>query len=250
MSDKKTAVIVGASSGVGRALANELAANGFSLVLAARSGKDLEYTMLDISNRFDVPVHNYPLDLAGNDQEFETFKTFCFDKLDRVTHLFMVAGMVHDDDNGMASLSLQQQIMATNYTGVVKVSSLFCAEFKKQDYGQLWLFSSIATARSRGANVVYGASKSAMEFYGTGMQHAFAQHKNIQVKIIKLGYIDTALSYGRKLLFKPVSPRSVAQMVVKNLNTSFRASYYPVYWNLITFTLKQLPWAIYKKLNF
>lgn len=246
----KTAIVVGASSGVGRALAQALAAEGYAVILAARSEKDIAHTCYDIKLRHGVDALPFTLDLTGTEEHLQSFVSYCHRQFPVINQVFMVAGNVDDADNGMASHTLQQQIINTNFTGIIQLSSNFLSTFAQQGEGQLWLFSSIATARPRGANVVYGAAKAALEFYGSGMQHSFAAHPRIRVKVIALGYVDTALSFGRKLLFKPVSSQAVAQVVINKLDKDFRFIYYPAFWNLITFTLRQLPWMIYKKLNF
>jgi NAD(P)-dependent dehydrogenase (short-subunit alcohol dehydrogenase family) len=63
----KTAVITGASKGIGFAIAEELAREGVHLHLAARSAADLNKAAQDLTSRFDVQVHVHPVDLANRE---------------------------------------------------------------------------------------------------------------------------------------------------------------------------------------
>ncbi|MGZ8842797.1 MAG: SDR family NAD(P)-dependent oxidoreductase, partial [Pyrinomonadaceae bacterium] len=65
-----------------------------------------------------------------------------------------------------------------------------------------------------------------------------------------LGYVDTAMAYGKKLLLPAVSAEAVANEVVRNLSRDIGIKYYPGYWWLITRALRLLPWFVYKRLRF
>src|SRR5437763_14286116 len=60
----KTAAITGGSKGIGLAIAEELAREGMSLHLAARSGDDLKRTAADLVSRFGARVEVHPVDLS------------------------------------------------------------------------------------------------------------------------------------------------------------------------------------------
>lgn len=61
---EKVALVAGSSRGLGRAVAEELAAEGASLVLCARSAERLEEVRADLAERFGVPVEAVPADLG------------------------------------------------------------------------------------------------------------------------------------------------------------------------------------------
>src|SRR4051794_38547211 len=104
MSDNaRTAVIVGASSGVGRALAEALAARGWSLVLSASDQRDLDAVAADLNLRWNAECHSLPVDLSNRDYSAETFCAQCVSALGVIEVLFYVAGAIDDHDHGSAS---------------------------------------------------------------------------------------------------------------------------------------------------
>ncbi|MFW7199439.1 SDR family NAD(P)-dependent oxidoreductase, partial [Enterobacter sp. BNK-16] len=68
MSEKKLALITGSSNGIGLALAEEFAANGYDLVIVARDEKKLSATGENLQKRFSVNVHAFSADLSEYDQ--------------------------------------------------------------------------------------------------------------------------------------------------------------------------------------
>src|ERR1041385_2430990 len=58
------ALVTGASKGIGKAIAFELAARGYNLLLVARSGSLLENTSSEISAKYAVDIKTFPIDLS------------------------------------------------------------------------------------------------------------------------------------------------------------------------------------------
>ncbi len=249
MSKSKKAVIVGASSGVGRSIANLLAKNGYSLVLSARDKKDLTIIACDLMIRYKIDCHVVVSDLAVNNYQTDAYFQECLGVLFSVDELYITAGMVHDSDDGFASDLIIDSIININFSNSIKTISKFALFFKEQGHGNVIAFSSIAAGVPRKRNTVYSASKIALENYCKGLQHLLV-NTNVKIQFYRLGYVDSAMSYGQKLLFPIESPDIVAKTVFKNINTSFRYGYLPRFWFFIVFLLKCLPWFIYKKLKF
>jgi decaprenylphospho-beta-D-erythro-pentofuranosid-2-ulose 2-reductase len=245
----RTAVIVGASSGVGRALAGALAARGWKLVLSARELRDLEAVAADLSLRFNVGCHSLPVDLSNCEFSGSAFCEECVSALGTVDALFYVAGAIDDHDDGSTNDETTRRLAEVNYVSAIKTLGAFAKIFEQHGRGTLVGFSSIAAATPRRQNVVYASAKAGLETYLRGLRHRFAD-SSVLVQGYALGYVDTAMAYGRKLLLPAVSAEAVANEVVRNLERDIGIKYYPAYWRLITLTLRCLPWFIYKRLRF
>jgi short-subunit dehydrogenase len=245
----RSAVVIGASAGVGRALAEVLAGRGCDLVLAARHERDLRALAADLTTRHGVRATAVPLDLAGPDEDLDRWYRACTAELPEPDAVLVTAGTVDDADDGLAAWDLSARIVTTNFTSVMKLAGRFVAGFEERGGGTLVLFSSIAAAAPRRRNVAYAASKAALEAFGRSLQHRVAGTE-VRVQVYALGYVDTAMTRGRQLRLPPVAPAAVADHVVAGLRRDRRVSYYPRYWAPVTRGLRMLPWSVYRRLDF
>lgn len=249
MSDRGGAVVIGASAGLGRALSAELARRSYDLVVSARHSEDLDALAADLGLRHPVAVTPRALDLCGPPEDLGRYVDECFTLLSEVDAVLVTAGAVADDDDGLAAPGLTTRLLQTNFLGVATLAGAFVERLEGQGRGTIVLFSSIAAAAPRRRNVVYGAAKAALEHYGRSLQHRLAGG-NVRVQIYALGYVDTAMTAGRRLLLPPADPRDIAATVVDGLNRDRRFTYLPRYWHAVVFVLRRLPWPIYRRLDF
>jgi short-subunit dehydrogenase len=243
------AVVIGASSGVGRALADSLARAGYDLVLAARSARDTSAVAADVTARYGVRAFPLEVDLLASESEIAEWFARCRRALPDVDAVIVTAGAVDDLDDGIRDGGLVDRLVGTNFVGVVRVAQRFLAEFERRDRGTLVLCSSIATAAPRSRNVLYTASKSALESYARSVQHRYAD-SGVRVQVYALGYVDTAMTRGRDLRLPVVSASRVADRIAGGLHQSRRFRYSPGFWAAVVSVLKRLPWPVHKRLEF
>jgi short-subunit dehydrogenase len=249
VSDRRGAVVVGASAGVGRALSAELARRGYDLVVSARHTEDLDALAADLRLRHPVAVSPRTLDLCGPPADLDRYVDECLALLGEVDAVLVTAGTVADEDDGVAPPAVTSTLLQTNFLGVATLAGAFVERLEAQGKGTIVLFSSIAAAAPRGRNVMYGAAKAALEHYGRSLQHRFAGG-NVRVQIYALGYVDTGMAAGRRLLLPPADPRRIAATVVNGLDRDHRFTYLPRYWRAVVFVLRRLPWSVYRRLDF
>src|ERR1044072_4369313 len=194
--DAKTAVIVGASSGVGRALASALASRGWKLVLSARDRRDLAAVAADLSLRWSAECHALPIDLSNCDFSGATFCQECVGLSGTIDAVFYVAGGIDDHDDGLADDATTQRLAGVNYVSAIKTLGAFAKLFEQRGRGTLVGFSSIAAAAPRRQNVAYASAKAGLETYLLGLRHRFADTE-VLVQGYALGYVDTAMAYGK-----------------------------------------------------
>lgn len=241
------AVIVGASSGVGRALAEKLASLSWNMVISARDERDLEAVKNDLEIHHNIKAFFLPVDLAANVNAEDYFNK-CREYLGEIDAIFIPAGVSFGDD-GMVEYEKIDQLIKVNYSSIVQLLAVFLSYFKQKGKGKAVVISSIAAAAPRKLNVVYASAKKALEAYCAGMQHAFAKSP-VDIKVYALGYVDTSLTYGLNLPLPIASPQRVASYIIKSMDQNFRHRYYPRFWTPITFVLRHTPWFIYKRLSF
>jgi short-subunit dehydrogenase len=246
-----SAVVVGASSGVGRALVPVLAAAGQRLVITARDAVDLEASAADAGIRHGVACTPLPEDIARPDFTADAFAERCFGELGAVDSLLVTAGGAVSDDSGPNEDAIEA-VHRMNYVGPARLAAAFAKRMAVQGSGTIVLFSSIAAAAPRTKNVAYSAAKAALETYARGLRHALSS-SGVEVLVVVLGYVDTPQTFGQALRFPVASPESVARAVLRRLGRGRRRGgrmHYPGFWWYVTTALRLTPWWVYRRLSF
>lgn len=246
-------VVVGASTGLGRALASELAKAGHRLLLAARDERDLRSVAADCRERYNASVEIVPLDL-GNRQSVDAFLGECRSHCATGTNLLMVAGATSAADAGFASTEETAAIHTVNFLQPAHIIAEFLRCRQQLGLATVVVISSIAAAAPRSRNPAYAAAKAALESFCLSLRVELARIGTVasRLQIYRLGYVDTGLSYGQNLLLPAISPERAARRIVGNLQTDFTSAYryLPGYWRWLALLLKSLPWRLYRRLNF
>jgi short-subunit dehydrogenase len=246
---KKYSVVLGGSSGVGRALVELLAVGGSKVLAVASDIRDLEALQNDIQLRHGARIEVVAADLASVDFEPEAFTKDCIKTLGKITHIFMTVGAISNEDKGVPSAKIVEKLAMINFIRPAQLLGTFSQHFEETGFGNAMIFSSIATAAPRRNNSSYTAAKAGLEMYCRSLQHHFG-NSSIYIKVCALGYVDTNMSYGKKLLLPAVSPHAVARFSLHMCLTDKHFAYYPSFWWLITNMLRLIPWYFYKKLTF
>ena len=241
-----SALVVGATTGVGRGIARALAKRGVDLVLVARTERDLRATAADLEVRFGIRAHWLVADIAVRGFDPGALLARCKNSLGAVDSVFVPAGTVSDEDCG-PNPDIIVPIAGVNYFGPARIAATFGSAMGSRGIGQVILFSSIAAAAPRGRNVAYSAAKAALEIYARGLRWEL-EPKGVRVAVIALGYVDTRLSFGMKLRFPVADPDAVGEYVVRRRLRG--RCYYPRFWWWIVLVLRHLPWPIYRRMPF
>lgn len=243
-----SALIVGGSTGVGRALATELAKNGWSLMLLARGERDLAATAADLRARYGHTCIVRAADVGDPQFDVVGVVTEAFSLLPDVCAVFLPIGANHPDDEG-SNEAILSTVMATNFMAPARFAAVCAKEFVLRQGGEVVAFSSIAASAVRKKNTAYSAAKGALEIYLAGLRHGLVG-TSVLVKTYVLGYVDTQLSFGQKLLFPVAPPQQIARAVVRQLGRDTGKVFLPKFWYLVTTLLRHLPWFVFKRLKF
>lgn len=247
---ERGAVVIGATAGVGRAVADRLAAQGYSLVVTGRSHEDVVAVAADLGLRHGVAVHAMVLDLCG-EPPVGAFVDEVAEALTSIDAVLVPAGvsMPDDSDDGVSDPDLTRRIIDTNFTGVAAVTGCLIEVLERQGRGVVVLFSSIAASAPRRRNVAYAAAKAGLNSYAASLRHRF-DGTDLSVQLYVLGYVDTNLSRGQALRLPPAKPGDIAERIVSDLHRGSVVVHAPGYWRLVTAVLRRLPWVLYRRLQF
>ena len=243
-----TCVVVGASSGLGRALAEELVREGHPLVVVSSDERDLQPLAADLAARFGADVRTVVADVAEH-AELASALDRAVPPGQPITALLFPVGAVEPDDDGSLEPGLAERLVRVNLLGVSSVVGRFLPRLMAQGHGTIVGFGSVAALRGRSRNVLYSAAKRSLESYFESLRHV-GEPRGLTVAFYVLGYLDTQLSYGRRLLLPRADPKRVARRVCRALGRESGRRYLPWFWYPAAVLIKAIPWAVFRRLRF
>lgn len=191
----KTVMITGASSGIGRGLALEVARRGASVGLIARRAEALADLVAQIEE-----ANGKALALPGDVQDENSIRAAA-DQLraafGRIDILVANAGVATTGDAAELSASTVANVINTNVLGAANSAAAVVPEMIKQGSGQLVVISSLAAYRGLPKSAAYCASKAAVSAFFESLRLDL-QPRGISVTIIHPGFIKTPLTAGRQ----------------------------------------------------
>lgn len=239
-----TAVVVGASSGLGRALAGELARSGRGLLLIASDLRDLHAVAADLQVRHDVTISTLALDLAREPDPGARIREALIGLPD-VSALLLPVGLSRSDDDFSLSAARIGELLAINLHAPLAIVHALLPSLR-ESHGSVVLFGSIASARGRGRNVVYASAKRALDSLYESLRQTHAPDA-LHVQLYRLGFLATNLTYGVKLPLGASQPADIARKVVARLGKGSFAHHLPRRYGLIAWLVRSLPWSLYRR---
>jgi decaprenylphospho-beta-D-erythro-pentofuranosid-2-ulose 2-reductase len=243
-------VVVGATSGIARALCHRLAERGCRLILAGRDSDELELLAADLRIRYGHPTVVESFDAAGLD-DVPAFVRRCIDHLDTgPATVILCHGYLADVDRDRTDPSETRRTMDVNFTSMVLILEEFAHEFEERRTGSIAAISSVAGDRGRQSNYLYGAAKGGLAIYLQGLRNRL-HPAGVHVLTIKPGFVDTAMTAGKINPRSPLlaSPERVAFDIDRALLKRTDVLYTPWFWWGIMALIKALPEAAFKRLK-
>jgi len=241
-------VFLGATKGMGRALARRMASRGDRLFLLGRTVGDLEAASSDLEVRGAGDVGHARCDLDDT-STFEGALDAAAEALGRIDCVVVTAGMFATQDELEADPSLAGKLTRINFTNTV----VFCEHVKQRlldaGGGTLCVFSSVAGERGRKPVVIYGASKAGLSRYLEGLDH---KHRadGLKVVTVKPGFVKTGMTEGLDPPPFAGEPEQVADIVLRGIDRGDPVIYAPGTWRLVMAVIRHLPRAVMRRVSF
>ncbi len=241
-----TAIVVGASSGLGRALAEELARRGQALLLVASDASDLEALAADLKLRHAVAVQWLALDLAREPDPGRRIAQ-ALDQATPLDALLLVAGFSRDDDDFSLAAGTIGELVAINLHAPLAITHTLLPLLLATG-GTLVLAGSIAATRGRGRNVVYAAAKRGLVSLYESLRQRYRE-RELRVQLYQLGFLASNLSYGRRLPLPALDTRRAAYVIARNLRKRSGCRFLPRRFGLVALVLRALPLPLFRRLR-
>ncbi len=237
----KTALIIGATSGIGKELAKLLVADNYKVIITGRREKLLKEIQETAPEKYIIKVQDVT-DLISCDKLFENLKNE-FKTIDLI---------VYSSGVGEANYTLDWQkelpTLNTNILAASKIYGLAYNFFRAQGYGHLVGISSIASIRGNRHTPAYFASKA---FQANYLESLYMKGKRSKAKIyvtdIQPGFVDTAMALGTT--FWMASLEKATKQIYRAIKNKKRKAYITKRWRLIALVLKIVPTKLLYKFS-
>jgi 3-oxoacyl-[acyl-carrier protein] reductase len=190
----RIALITGASQGIGRACALELAKSGATVALAARSADKLEAVAAEINSLTAAggQARTYALDVSSEESIKACAKTVLAD-LGKVDILVNNAGITKDGLALRMKLADFDDVLRTNLTGAFLLTQAVISSMMKGRWGRVINITSVVGEMGSPGQANYAASKAGMIGLTKSLAREFAS-RNITVNAVSPGFIQTAMT--------------------------------------------------------
>jgi decaprenylphospho-beta-D-erythro-pentofuranosid-2-ulose 2-reductase len=244
------AIVLGGTTGMGRAVARRLAERGDTVFLMSLDPEDLSQSAADLRERHPqrAEVGHAVCDLE-KPECFAAALDAADAQLGQFDTVVVTAAMFATQEALEADIELTRRLVTVNYANTV----VFCEHARKRllarGGGRLVVFSSVAGDRGRKPVVIYGSSKAGLSVYLEALDHKY-HAQGLSVTCVKPGFVKTGMTAGLKPPPFAGEPEQVASQVVRAMDRRKPVVYTPGIWAIILFIIRLLPRFVMRKINF
>lgn len=238
-------LVLGGRSEIGVELARRLAP-GSTVVLAARGADRLDAEVAAVRAAGAAAVHTVEFDaddLATHPALVEKLATE-FGPLGTAVLAFGILG-----DQALAERDPAHAvaIVHTDYVAQVSLLTLLAARMRAARRGRLVVFSSVAGARVRRANYVYGSAKAGLDGFASGLSDAL-HGSGVRLLIVRPGFVVGRMTAGMKPAPLSSTPAQVAAATARALASGRRTVWVPRALRPLFFGLRLLPQGLWRRM--
>jgi short-subunit dehydrogenase len=236
----KKAIIIGATSGIGKSLAELLLREEYAVGVTGRR----EELFQSIKTQETSRIVFKKMDV----QDVSTLEPICNElvrKLGGLDLLIISAGIGEVNKN--LNFEVENSVIKTNIQGFTCMADWAVRHFKEQGYGHLVNISSIAGIRGNGVAPSYNATKAYQINYLEGLRINVKDYSSsITITDVRPGFVDTAMAKGEGL-FWVASVQKAAEEIFEAIKQKRKVVYITKRWRLIALLLKVIPFSILKR---
>ena len=236
----KKVIIIGASSGIGQALAELLLQGDYIIGVTGRR----ENLLSSLKEKNPDRVFVKRMDV----QDLSAIEVSCKELVDQMGGLdLMIISAGIGEENRNLNFDIEHDVIKTNVQGFTCLADWSMRYFKEQGHGHLVNISSIAGIRGNGIAPSYNATKAYQINYLEGLRINVKDFgSNITVTDVRPGFVDTAMAKGDGLFW--VAPvQKAAKQIYNAIQQKKQVVYVSERWKLIGILLKLIPYSLLKR---
>lgn len=237
----KKAIIVGASSGIGKQLAILLAEKHYMVGITARRKQLLEELQ-----------SQWPQNIVVADFDITDTAIVATKLEDLVANLggldLLILSSGKGEINDSLDFNIEKQAIDLNVAGFTAVADWATNYFSQQQKGHLAAITSVAGIRGGRQAPAYNASKAFQINYLEGLRQKVTELKlPIVITDIRPGFVDTKMAQGN-IRFCVATVDKAARQILRAIETKRSVVYVTRRWRLIAILMRLLPGQIYKRI--
>ena len=235
----KRAIVTGTTSGIGRALALQLAREGYIVGAVGRRADRLE-ELKALAPEQIIPA---PFDLRRY-SELPDILANLVQQLGGLDLIVANAGV--DYRNPTLNLQPELETVEVNVAAFVATVDWAANYFKQQGSGHIVGVTSVAAFWGNARTLAYNASKAFEAKYLAGL-YANLKPKGVAVTDICPGFVATEMTAGRTDMFWVSSPEKAAAQIYQAILKKKRIAYVSRRWRYIGWIMRSLPFRFYSR---
>ncbi|MBR3479336.1 MAG: SDR family NAD(P)-dependent oxidoreductase [Prevotella sp.] len=239
--NKKTIIIIGATSGIGRALFEKYAAEGNCMGIVGRR----TYLLDELLQEHPDTTFSATADITRQEEIEQAIHTLCA-KLEHIDLAIVCSGT--GDLNPSLDYALECPAIDTNVRGWTFVIDTLYHIFEQQGHGHLVAITSVGGLRGEPMAPAYSATKAYQINYMEALRKkAYKSGGSITVTDIRPGLVDTVMAKGDGL-FWVMPVEKVAHQIISAIRKKKSKVYVTKRWHFLAIINKNLPFVLYKRI--
>jgi decaprenylphospho-beta-D-erythro-pentofuranosid-2-ulose 2-reductase len=241
--------VLGATRGMGRALARLMAERGDAVFLLGRDERDLDRSARDLEVRAGKGQVGVAVCDLEKPETFTPALAAAEAALEGLDTVVVTAGLFATQDRLEADPELARRLLLVNFTNTVAFCEAARVRLLAHGGGTLCVFSSVAGERGRKPVVLYGAAKAGLTRYLEGLDHKF-RASGLRTICVKPGFVKTSMTEGLTPPPFAGEPEAVAATVLRAIDRGTPVVYAPPIWRLVMLVIRLLPRFVMRRLSF
>lgn len=235
----KKIIIIGATSGIGEALARQCVEKEYIVGATGRRVNRLESMKRDLGNYFNYTE----MDVTDHEKSKKQLHAL-IRQMGGMDIIVLNAGISNYPASSITAM--EQKIIDVNVSGFVQLFGEAFQYFRSQGYGQIVGVSSIASLFGSSRAAPYSASKSFISTYMQAYrQRCNSLRENIFITDVKPGFVKSEMTEGKKGMFWVGETDTAVKQMLKDIEKKKSYSYVTRRWRLVAWLLKLTPnWVL------
>ena len=238
-------LILGGRSEIGVELAR-LLAPGATVVLAARKADQLGEQVVAVKAAGAAAVHTKEFDADDLSSHGPLLASIVAEH-GPIGIAVLAFGILGDQSRAETDAAHAVEIVHTDYVAQVSMLTHLAATMRSAGSGSLVVFSSIAGARVRRANYVYGSAKAGLDGFASGLADAL-HGSGVKVLIVRPGFVIGRMTHGMTPAPLSSTPAQVAAATARALTKGRRTVWIPWALGPAAFVMRLLPQFVWRRM--